>query len=179
MGRRSTSCLSSGRAFCPGSRPSCLRGRICRAGSAGRTSRRRGAASAGWGFPTWWTEWYVRPCGRCSNRCGSRRSTPQATGFDLAEVATRRSRRPRGISRTVTGGAWILIWRGSWCHRHTAYPLLRVVSKRVYSACGTSIRRPFRRPLRTWMASSSSRFTRCNTVWRLTPMIRIASTIGT
>ena len=54
-----------------------------------------------------------------------------------------------------------------------------VVSKRAYSACGTSIRRPFRRPLRTWMASSSPRFTRCNTVWRLTPRIRIASNIGT
>ena len=54
-----------------------------------------------------------------------------------------------------------------------------VVSKRAYSACGTSIRRPFRRPLRTWMASSSPRFTRCNTVWRLTPSIRIASNIGT
>ena len=54
-----------------------------------------------------------------------------------------------------------------------------VVSKRAYSACGTSIRRPFRRPLRTWMASSSPRFTRCNTVWRLTPSVRIASNIGT
>ncbi len=54
-----------------------------------------------------------------------------------------------------------------------------VVSKRACSACGTSIRRPCRRPLRTWMASSSPRFTRCNTVWRLTPSIRIASTIGT
>jgi len=53
-----------------------------------------------------------------------------------------------------------------------------VVSKRAYSACGTSIRRPFRRPLRTWMASSSPRFTRCNTVCRLTPSIRIASNIG-
>ena len=54
-----------------------------------------------------------------------------------------------------------------------------VVSKRAYSACGTSIRRPFRRPLRTWMASSSPRFTRCNTVWRVTPRVRIASNIGT
>ena len=54
-----------------------------------------------------------------------------------------------------------------------------VVSKRAYSACGASIRRPFRRPLRTWIASSSPRFTRCNTVWRLTPSIRIASNIGT
>ena len=70
-------------------------------------------ASADWGFPTWSTGWSVRPCGRCSNRCGSRRFTPRATGFDLAEVATRRSPRPRGISRTATSGAWILIWRSS------------------------------------------------------------------
>ena len=54
-----------------------------------------------------------------------------------------------------------------------------VVSNRAVSACGTSIRRPFRRPLRTWIASSSPRLTRCNTVWRETPRIRIASTIGT
>ena len=62
----------------------------------------------------------------------------------------------------------------SYCQRVHA-----VVSKSEYSACGTSIRRPFRRPLRTWMASSSPRFTRCNTVWRVTPSVRIASTIGT
>jgi hypothetical protein len=53
-----------------------------------------------------------------------------------------------------------------------------VVSNRACSACGTSIRRPFRRPLRTWIASSSPRFTRCNTVWRETPRARIASRIG-
>ena len=50
-----------------------------------------------------------------------------------------------------------------------------VVAKRAFSACGTGLRRPFWRPLRTWMASSSPRFTRCNTVWRETPRIRIAS----
>ena len=71
----------------------------------GVSSRRREVGSAGWGFPTWSTGWSVRPCGRCSSRCGSRRSTPQATGFDLAEVATRRSPRPRGIWRTATSGA--------------------------------------------------------------------------
>jgi hypothetical protein len=38
-------------------------------------------------------------------RCGSPRFTPQVTGFDLAEVATRRSPRPRRISRTATSGA--------------------------------------------------------------------------
>ena len=54
-----------------------------------------------------------------------------------------------------------------------------VVSNRVVSACAASIRRPLRRPLRTWRACSSPRLTRCNTVWRLTPRVRIASTIGT
>ena len=53
-----------------------------------------------------------------------------------------------------------------------------VVSNRVVSACAASIRRPLRRPLRTWRACSSPRLTRCNTVWRLTPRVRIASTIG-
>jgi hypothetical protein len=38
-----------------------------------------------------------------------------------------------------------------------------VVSNRAVSACGISIRRPFRRPLRTWIASSSPRLTCCNT----------------
>jgi RNA-directed DNA polymerase len=36
----------------------------------------------------------------------------------------------------------------------------------------------FARPLRTWMACSSPRLTRCNTVWRVTPRIFMASTIG-
>ena len=66
-----------------------------------------------------------------------------------------------------------------WSHRHTACAFMGVVSNRLVSACGTSIRRPFRRPLRTWRACSSPRLTRCNTVWRETPRIRIASTIGT
>ena len=82
-----------------------------------------------------------------------------------------------GASRRT--GLSISTSRPSWCHRHTASSFMRVVSKRVHLACGTSIRRPFWRPLRTWMASSSPRFTRCNTVWRLTPRIRIASSIGT
>jgi hypothetical protein len=72
-----------------------------------------GAGSADWGSLTWSIGLSRRPCGRCSSRCGSRRSTRQATGFGPAEVATRRSRRPRGISRTAMGGAWILIWRSS------------------------------------------------------------------
>jgi hypothetical protein len=66
-----------------------------------------------------------------------------------------------------------------WSHRHTACALMGVVSKSAVSGSGTRIRRPLRRPLRTWMASSSPRLTRCNTVWRLTPRRRMASTIGT
>ena len=38
---------------------------------------------------------------------------------------------------------------------------------------------PLRLPWETWMASSSPRLTRCNTVWRDTPRMRMASTMGT
>jgi hypothetical protein len=76
-------------------------------------------------------------------------------------------------------GALTLISTRFWCHRHTANAFMGAVSKRAVSTGGTSIRRPFRRPLRTWMACSSPRLTRCNTVWRETPRVRMASTIGT
>ena len=39
---------------------------------------------------------------------------------------------------------------------------------------GSSIRRPFMRPVRVRMARSSPRFTRCNMVWRETPRARVA-----
>jgi RNA-directed DNA polymerase len=39
---------------------------------------------------------------------------------------------------------------------------------------GSSIRRPFMRPVRVRTARSSPRFTRCNTVWRETPRARVA-----
>jgi RNA-directed DNA polymerase len=42
----------------------------------------------------------------------------------------------------------------------------------------TLMRSPFCRPRVTWMASSSPRLTRCNTVWRETPRARTASRIG-
>lgn len=42
-------------------------------------------------------------------------------------------------------------------------------SKRRSWAAGGSIRRPFRRPVRTWTARSWPRLTRCNSVWRDTP----------
>ncbi len=39
---------------------------------------------------------------------------------------------------------------------------------------GSSIRRPFMRPVRVMTARSSPRFTRCNMVWRETPRARVA-----
>ena len=39
---------------------------------------------------------------------------------------------------------------------------------------GSSIRRPFMRPVRVKTARSSPRFTRCNMVWRETPRARVA-----
>ena len=41
----------------------------------------------------------------------------------------------------------------------------------------TLIRNPLLPPLVTWAASISPRFTRCNTVWRVTPSARVASCI--
>jgi len=43
------------------------------------------------------------------------------------------------------------------------------VAKRRSLGLGGSMRRPFRRPVRTWTARSSPRLTRCNSVWRDTP----------
>ncbi len=40
------------------------------------------------------------------------------------------------------------------------------------------IRKPLRLPRPTWIASSSPRLTRCNTVWRETPSLRVASSMG-
>jgi RNA-directed DNA polymerase len=51
-------------------------------------------------------------------------------------------------------------------------------SNKVGSASGTLMRKPFLRPQRTCTASSSPRFTRCNTVWRETPSRSVASSMG-
>jgi len=60
------------------------------------------------------------------------------------------------------------------------YPLsLEDWSNKPGRASGTLIRKPFVRPRHTWTACNSPRFTRCNTVWRVTPRSRVASSIGT
>ena len=51
--------------------------------------------------------------------------------------------------------------------------------KRSGWGSGTLMRKPFLRPRHTCTASSSPRFTRCNTVWRVTPRSRVASIMGT
>ena len=64
--------------------------------------------------------------------------------------------------------------------RCSYYPLADLgSSKRSGMASGSFIFSPLRLPCDTWMASSSPRLTRCNTVWRDTPRMRMASTIGT
>jgi hypothetical protein len=52
-------------------------------------------------------------------------------------------------------------------------------SKSPGRASGTLILRPLRRPRETCTAERSPRLTRCNTVWRETPRMRMASTVGT
>ena len=52
-------------------------------------------------------------------------------------------------------------------------------SKRLAWVSNILIYNPFRLPRRTWTVESSPRFTHCNTVWRETPRIRVASSIAT
>ena len=68
----------------------------------------------------------------------------------------------------------------SFLDRCSYYPLADDgSSKRSGRATGALIFSPLRLPCETWMASSSPRLTRCNTVWRDTPRMRMASTMGT
>jgi retron-type reverse transcriptase len=53
-----------------------------------------------------------------------------------------------------------------------------VLSNRVGLSSTTLIRKPLRRPRVTNKASSSPRFTRCNTVWRETLSFKVVSNIG-
>ncbi|MGH7441042.1 MAG: reverse transcriptase domain-containing protein, partial [bacterium] len=58
-------------------------------------------------------------------------------------------------------------------------PLIHeMCSKRVGRVSTTLIRKPLRRPWLTSIASSSPRLTRCNTVCRETPSLRVASNMG-
>jgi len=99
-------------------------------------------------------------------------------GFRPKRGAKDALRRVDGLVRA--GYTWVVdadirsyLEAASYCTPVHARP-----SKRVDSLSITLMRKPLRRPQRTWAASSSPRFTRCNTVWRLTPRRRVASSMG-
>lgn len=57
-------------------------------------------------------------------------------------------------------------------------PIHEVLPNKLGWSSTTLIRKPLRRPRVTNKASSSPRFTRCNTVWRETPSFIVASSMG-
>ena len=69
------------------------------------------------------------------------------------------------------GGGWVIdLDLQSYLDRCSYYPLAVLRSlKRSGVGSGTLILKPLRLLCETWMASSSPRLTRCNTVWRDTP----------
>ena len=64
-------------------------------------------------------------------------------------------------------------------HSSHCTPFHKAPAKRGCWLSKTLMRKPLRRPWLTWMASSSPRVTRCNTVCRETPSLRMAAAIGT
>jgi len=79
------------------------------------------------------------------------------------------------------GGGWVLeVDIRSFLDASSHYPRSRERwLNKSGMASGTLIRKPFLRPRQTWTACSSPRFTRCNTLWRVTPSRRVASIIAT
>src|SRR5215207_4645312 len=79
---------------------------------------------------------------------------------------------PQALEAIRVGGNRGRVWgtsRRAWMHRHTA-PLADCRDQnRLSCGVGGGIRRPFRRPVRTWTAWSSPRLTRCIRVCRETP----------
>jgi RNA-directed DNA polymerase len=100
-------------------------------------------------------------------------------GFRPHRGAKDALRRVDGLLRA--GYTWVVdadlrsyLESASYCTPVHARP-----SKRVGWLSITLMRKPLRRPQRTWTAWSSPRFTRCNTVCRVTPRRRVASSMGT
>src|SRR6266545_5394836 len=101
----------------------------------------------------------------------------------FAQAAAPRTRSPRSTtwpaSPVTTTGCWRPTSPRAWMHRHTApFADCRVQNSPSWGV-GTSIRRPFLRPVRVMTARSSPRLTRCNTVWRETPSARVAYCMAT
>ena len=92
--------------------------------------------------------------------------------------------RPRKSALDAVGATRERCWKYDWVLEFDIKGLLEAASycPRAYGVTSNSvgcagialIRKPFFFPRMTWMASSSPRLTRCNTVWRETPRRRIA-----
>jgi hypothetical protein len=91
---------------------------------------------------------------------------------------------PQATIAALAEGSWIsdresVIFIGDSGPGSHCPPRHRRCANSPASAPGTWIRRPFRRPLVTWIACSSPRWTLCNTVWRATPSRLAASSSAT
>ena len=103
---------------------------------------------------------------------------PQLTALEPREQPGPRSRKrwrsPRDPRRPGSCGRWTRTWPRRWMHSHAA-PSADCRDQNSWSwGLGSSIRRPFMRPVRVRTARSSPRFTRSNMVWRETPRARVA-----
>jgi IstB-like ATP binding protein len=90
---------------------------------------------------------------------------------------------PQATIATLAEGSWIddresVILIGESDPVSHCPPRCRHWSNSPASASDTLILRPFRRPLTTWTASSSPRWTLCKTVWRAHPSRWAASASG-
>jgi IstB-like ATP binding protein len=90
---------------------------------------------------------------------------------------------PQATIAALADGSWIgdrdsIVLVGDSDPGSHCPPRCRHWSNSPASASDTLILRPFRRPLVTWTASSSPRWTLCKTVWRATPSRWAASASG-
>jgi hypothetical protein len=87
----------------------------------------------------------------------------------------------REVATTWTGTTWFIEGDISDCLEASSHYSFADChdQNRVLVGLETLMRKPLRRPVRTWTACSSPRLTRCNTVWRDTPMSLVASCMTT
>ena len=90
---------------------------------------------------------------------------------------------PQATIAALAEGSWIddresIILIGESDHLSQCPPRFRHWSNSPAPSLDTLILRPFRRPLVTWTASSSPRWTLCKTVWRAHPSRWAASARG-
>jgi len=110
------------------------------------------------------------------SRTWSRSSTPTPTATDWSLGARCGGAVPQALLevRLVIDLDLRAFLEGS---THCPFHLLLLIEKAGLGSFHLDSQ-PFLRPDRTWTASSSPRFTRCNTVWRLTPSASVASSMA-